>query len=211
MSYETWFAFAAASVVLLAIPGPSMLLVISYALGYGRKTAFATVTGVALGHLVAMTAAVVGLAALLIGSATAFAVVKWIGAAYLLLMAINLWRAPAGKVPVADNDNLPQDKPLKIVAHCFAVTAGDAKNIAILVAFLPQFMTATLPISDQVYALISTYVALSTVVAAAYALIAGKALKYIRKRSVRRAKKHGNGTVLIAAGSVTAGYRKIAA
>lgn len=56
MSFEHWFAFAAASAVLLAIPGPTILLVISYALGHGRKIAGATVAGVALGDFTAMTA-----------------------------------------------------------------------------------------------------------------------------------------------------------
>ena len=61
MSFEHWFAFAAASAVLLALPGPTIRLVISYALGHGRNTAGATVAGVALGDFTAMTASMLGL------------------------------------------------------------------------------------------------------------------------------------------------------
>lgn len=211
MTYETWFAFVAASVVLLAIPGPSVLLVISYALGYGRKTAFATVIGIALGDLVAMIASLAGLGALLSTSATAFAVVKWIGAAYLVFLGIRLWRAPVGNGPIADNDNLPEEKPLRIVGHCFMVTALNPKSIVFFVAFLPQFLTPAAPFFEQVSLLVATFVALSIANAVVFTLIAAKARQYIRKRSVRRMINRGGGTVLIAAGAVTAGYRKIAA
>lgn len=94
MSFEHWFAFAAASAVLLAIPGPTILLVISYALGHGRKIAGATVAGVALGDFTAMTASMLGLGALLATSAAVFTVLKWIGAAYLVWLGIKLWKAP---------------------------------------------------------------------------------------------------------------------
>ena len=63
MSLEAWLAFAAASAIMLAIPGPTILLVVSYALGHGRRTAFATVGGVALGDFTAMTASLFGLGA----------------------------------------------------------------------------------------------------------------------------------------------------
>lgn len=132
MSNVTWFTFVAASAVILVIPGPSVQQVVSYALGYGRKTAFATVIGVALGHLVVMSASLAGLAALLWSSAATFAAVKWMGAAYLVYMGIHLWRAPVGKGPIADNDNLPQEKPLKIITHCFAVTVLTPKSMVFL-------------------------------------------------------------------------------
>eukprot|EP01031_Cornospumella_fuschlensis_P002726 gene2726-3409_t len=114
MTIEHWLAFAAASAIVLAIPGPTILLVTSYALGHGRKTAFATVTGVALGDLVAMTASIAGMGALLATSATAFMVLKWIGGAYLVFLGIRLWRAPIVDGPLADNDNLPQERFAKI-------------------------------------------------------------------------------------------------
>src|SRR5947209_175088 len=74
MSVEHWLAFAAASAILVAIPGPTVLLVISYALGHGRRSAAATVAGVALGDLTAMTASMLGLGALLAASAAIFTV-----------------------------------------------------------------------------------------------------------------------------------------
>ena len=93
MGLETWLAFAAASAVLLAIPGPTILLVVSYALGRGWKVAAPVATGVALGDLTAMTLSMLGVGALLAGSAALFTVLKWVGAGYLVFLGVKLWRA----------------------------------------------------------------------------------------------------------------------
>src|SRR5260221_14070304 len=96
MTLDHWLAFAAASAILLAIPGPTVLLVISYALGHGRRSAYATVAGVALGDFTAMTASMLGLGAMLAASAALFTVLKWVGAAYLVYLGIKLGRGPGG-------------------------------------------------------------------------------------------------------------------
>ncbi|MCR9114619.1 MAG: LysE family transporter, partial [Rhodobacteraceae bacterium] len=84
MPLDLWLAFVAASTALLLIPGPTVLLVLSYALSQGRRVALASATGVALGDFVAMTASLAGLGALVLASATLFTALKWIGAAYLI-------------------------------------------------------------------------------------------------------------------------------
>ena len=93
MAFEIWIAFVLASLVLLAIPGPTVMLVVSYALGRGRASAYATVPGVAFGDLTAMTASLLGAGAILSASATMFTVLKLVGAAYLIWLGIQLWRA----------------------------------------------------------------------------------------------------------------------
>ncbi|MFL5158056.1 MAG: LysE family translocator, partial [Microvirga sp.] len=93
MTLETWLAFTAASAVLLVIPGPTILLVVSYALGQGWRTALPMAIGVALGDFTAMTLSLLGLGALLAVSATLFTALKWAGAAYLIWLGIKLWRA----------------------------------------------------------------------------------------------------------------------
>ena len=93
MSFETWLAFVAASTILLMIPGPTILLVVSYALGQGWRTALPMSIGVALGDFTAMTLSMLGIGALLAASATVFTALKWIGAAYLIYLGIKLFRA----------------------------------------------------------------------------------------------------------------------
>src|SRR5258707_5391865 len=92
MTCECWAAFTAASAVLLIIPGPTVLLVVSYALGQGWRTALPMAIGVALGDFTAMTLSMLGLGALLAASATLFTALKWIGAAYLVWLGVKLWR-----------------------------------------------------------------------------------------------------------------------
>ena len=78
---EIWLAFAFASLIVLAIPGPTVMLVVSCALGRGRASAWATVPGVALGDLTAMTASPLGPGAILAASATHFTALKLAGGA----------------------------------------------------------------------------------------------------------------------------------
>jgi len=88
MQLDLWLAFVAASAILLLIPGPTVLLVISYALGEGRRSALSTVAGVTLGDLTSVTLAMAGLGALLATSTELFTALRWIGAAYLVVICL---------------------------------------------------------------------------------------------------------------------------
>jgi hypothetical protein len=130
MPLENWLAFVAASAIMLAIPGPTILLVISYALGHGRKASTATVTGVALGDFTAMTASMLGLGALLATSAALFTGLKWIGAAYLIYLGIKLWRSPVGVEGGEAAGVTGRERPLKIFLHAYVVTALNPKALS---------------------------------------------------------------------------------
>src|SRR6476661_3278126 len=137
MTIEIWAAFAAASALLLIIPGPTVLLVVSYALGQGWRTALPMAVGVALGDFTAMTLSMLGLGALLAASSTLFTVLKWIGAAYLVWLGIKLWRA-GGTLEAAPR---PCAVPAaKMLGHAWLVTALNPKSITFFVAFLPAFL-----------------------------------------------------------------------
>ncbi|WP_341857911.1 LysE family translocator [Sinorhizobium medicae] len=208
MSFEHWFAFAAASAVLLAIPGPTILLVISYALGHGRKIPGATVAGVALGDFTAMTASMLGLGALLATSAAVFTVLKWIGAAYLVWLGIKLWKAPVE----SDTGSLrksPVERPSRIFIHTYAVTALNPKSILFFVAFLPQFLDLSRPLFTQMAIFETTFLVLATVNAALYAWLAAAASSTIRRPSVRRIVNRVGGSLLIGAGLLTAGLKRV--
>jgi threonine/homoserine/homoserine lactone efflux protein len=175
MSFEHWFAFAAASAVLLAIPGPTILLVISYAIGHGRKVAGATVAGVALGDFTAMTASMLGLGALLATSAAIFTALKWIGAAYLVWLGVKLWRAPVGDEAGITGEASPAERPLRIFLHAYAVTALNPKSILFFVAFLPQFLDLSRPLFAQMVIFEATFLTLATANATLYACLASAA------------------------------------
>lgn len=208
MSFEHWLAFVAASVVLLIIPGPTVLLVVSYALGHGRRYAAATVAGVAAGDFTAMTGSLLGLGALLATSAALFTAVKWIGAAYLVYLGIKLWRASVGALGQAD---ISETRPWRIFAHAYVVTALNPKGIVFFVAFLPQFLDMTRPLVPQMAILVATFVSLATLNVTLFALTASSARRAIRRPSVQRTVNRIGGSFLIGAGLLTAAWRRAAA
>lgn len=208
MSFETWLAFVAAAAVLLAIPGPTITLVIAYALSRGRSAAWWTVGGVVLGDFTAMTASLLGLGALLAASATAFTVVKWLGAAYLVWLGISLWRAPVA-APEAQAAAVAVPGR-RILAHAFAVTALNPKGIVFFVAFLPQFVSPTAPLLPQLVTLEITFLVLAALNCGLYALLAARARSRLSSPGARRWLNRIGGGVLVGAGIAAAGLRRSA-
>jgi threonine/homoserine/homoserine lactone efflux protein len=206
MTFEHWLAFAAASAVMLAIPGPTVVLVISYALAHGRRSAGATVAGVALGDFTAMTTSMLGLGALLAASAALFTALKWIGAAYLIYLGIKLWRSP---VSDPGSVEVEEARPSRIFFHAYAVTALNPKSIVFFVAFLPQFLVAGAPLLPQMILFEVTFLILATLNAAGYALVAAGARQTIRKPAVQRVVNRTGGSLLIGAGMLAAGLRRV--
>ena len=208
MPFENWLAFAAAAAIVLVIPGPTILLVISYALGHGRKPAAAIVAGVALGDLTAMTASMVGLGAILAASAELFTVLRWIGAAYLIYLGIKLWRAP-----VAQQGSLeaPSLGLARIFTHAYAVTALNPKSLVFFVAFVPQFLSSQVAFLPQVTVMVATFVVMAALNAALYGFLASSARGALRSPAVQRTVNRTGGGLLIGAGLTAALWRKSAA
>jgi threonine/homoserine/homoserine lactone efflux protein len=204
MSLELWLAFVAASAILLAIPGPTILIVVSYALGHGRRAALSTVAGVALGDFTAMTCSMLGLGALLATSAMLFTALKWLGAAYLVYLGLKLWRAPptlaAAAADEAGASPVPELRPWRMFGHAYLVTALNPKSLVFFVAFLPQFLDLSAPLAPQMIVLEATFVTLAALNALAYALAASAARTQIRRPSVQRAVNRVGGSLLIGAG-----------
>ena len=214
MTFQHWLAFAAASAVLVAIPGPTVLLIISYALGHGRRAARATVAGVALGDFTAMTASMLGLGALLAASALLFTALKWIGAVYLVYLGVRLFRAAPQALDSATGDTTGAagaTRPWRIFLHAYAVTATNPKSIVFFVAFLPQFLVPSAPILPQMALFEATFLVLASTNAVLYGLMAAKARSTIRRPAVQRAVNRVGGTLLIGAGILTVAWRKAAA
>ncbi|WP_171177859.1 LysE family translocator [Ruegeria sp. HKCCA4633] len=207
MQFDLWLAFVAASTALLLIPGPTVLLVLSYALSKGRSVAVASATGVAVGDLVAMTASLLGLGALVLASATLFSVLKWVGAAYLVWLGIKLLRsAPAGGLGTIDT---ARDVTARnVFGHAAAVTALNPKSIAFFIAFVPQFLRPTEPLGPQFAILIVTFVGLAWLNALAYALLADRLRRLIGRASVISAMTRFGGLTLVGMGVATAVLRR---
>jgi threonine/homoserine/homoserine lactone efflux protein len=203
MSFETWAAFAAASSVLLVIPGPTVLLVVSYALGQGWRTALPMAIGVALGDFTAMTLSMLGLGALLATSATLFTVLKWIGAAYLVYLGIKLWRA-GGTLDAAPRTDAVS--AAKMLGHAWLVTALNPKSITFFVAFLPAFLDPKADFLTQMLVFETTFLVLAFANAFGYALVASRARRLASDpRAIGVVNKVGGG-LLVGAGVATVSF-----
>lgn len=200
MTIATWLAFAAASAVMLVIPGPTVLLVVSYALTQGRRVALAMAAGVAIGDFTAMTLSLAGLGALLLTSAALFTGLKWIGAAYLIYLGIRLWRAD----PQLPEVSAEAAKTGGIFWHAFLVTALNPKSIAFFVAFVPQFVDHHAALLPQLAVMEATFVGLALVNALAFAFAADRLRGRIRQRRTLQRFNRAGGSCLVGIGVATA-------
>lgn len=202
MTLETWLAFLLASAAMLAIPGPTILLIIGQSLGAGRGRALPLVAGVALGDLTAITLSLAGLGALLAASSLAFTVLKWAGAAYLIWLGLRMWRAPVTA------EAAPALTARRAFRDAYVVTALNPKGIAFFVAFVPQFINPGAPFLPQAALLVGSFVTLAAANALLYALLAGRLSGTVARPSVRRAFNRLGGTMLMGAGVATAAMRR---
>tara|TARA_R110002110_G_scaffold152033_23_gene344555 strand:+ start:4312 stop:4941 length:630 start_codon:yes stop_codon:yes gene_type:complete len=206
MSFEIWLAFVAASTALLLIPGPTVLLVLSYALSKGRSVALASAAGVATGDLIAMSASLAGLGALVLASAALFTALKWMGAAYLIWLGIKLIRsAPTTGLALPEGRDVDARQ---IFGHAAAVTALNPKSIAFFIAFVPQFLRHDASLMPQFVVLTATFVGLAALNALAYALLADRLRRVIARPGILTWITRAGGGALILMGLLTATLRR---
>ena len=205
MSPHLWISFALACLVMGLIPGPGVMSIVGYAVGSGRRTALASVAGMAVGNIVAMSLSLAGVGALLAASALAFAILKWAGALYLIGF---------GLVTIVRSRSHPDDAaPLKVVSPRAAFTGNVAvgtfhpKTIVFFVAFAPQFILAGGDYTRQAVILVLTFGVVVGCTDTIYALVAAKASRLIRRSGAGRWARRASGGVLIAAGLATASGR----
>jgi len=206
MTFELWLAFTLASTGLLLIPGPTVLLVLSYAVNQGKKTALASVFGVTVGDFVAMTASLVGLGALILASAALFNILKWMGALYLIYLGVQMLRKPA----VAAVDGGTDTPPKKAFVQSVLVTALNPKSNIFFLAFVPQFVDTSSALFPQFAILIVTFVGLTILINAGYALCATQIRQYLTRPAAQKLMSQISGTTLIGMGVLTAAYKRTA-
>ena len=199
MPLELWLAYVATSAVVLAIPGPTILLVLSYSIAHGRKATLPLVAGVALGDSLAITLSLIGLGTLLSASAFWFTLIKWMGGLYLIYLGVRLMRGATKPIqlqaPLAQ-----QASPRKLFANAFIVTALNPKSIVFFIALLPQFISAAHPAAPQLWILGITFVVLATIGATIYALFAASIRRFLASPRAQMAYSYIGGGLLCGAG-----------
>ncbi|KAE9630489.1 MULTISPECIES: LysE family translocator [Parasedimentitalea] len=207
MTYETWIAFVLASAIVVVIPGPNIILTVNFALRSGRRTGWGTVTGTALGALVAMSATLMGAGAILATSVTLFSILKIAGAAYLIWMAYCLWTAPVEEVE--EPGSVAGRSLWSIFAQSFLVSALNPKGPVFYMAFVPQFVNTSLPVFEQFAILTATFVGVAALNGMMWLFFASGLRARLQKPRARRAVNRTGASCMFAAGVFTANASRV--
>jgi threonine/homoserine/homoserine lactone efflux protein len=199
MSLEAWLAYVAATAILVVIPGPTILTVISYSMAHGKRARLPLVVAVTLGDSTALALSLLGLGTLLAASAFWFTVVKVAGGLYLLVLGFKMFRA--GVAPTEVLKPAAPGSMWRLFGNTWLVTALNPKGIVFFVAFLPQFINRHADINHQLWVLAITFVVMATINATLYAVFAAKASSFLASRRAKQGFNLAGGSLLSIAGA----------
>lgn len=196
MELHVYLAFVVATAIMIALPGPSVLLTVAHSISFGWKPAIATVAGETMGIAVQLLVAAIGLTSLLNGVAQAFEWLRWAGAAYLVYLGIKQWRS-AGE-PLAF-DTLSVSKT-NLFVQGLVITIFNPKSLIFIAAFLPQFIDAARPLGVQFAFIVPTFLVITFTVTSVWALVAGNARGFFQSRQAFKSVMRTAGGLMIIAG-----------
>lgn len=159
MAFEVWLAFALASAIVVLIPGPNIVLTVTYAIRGGFRSGVATVPGQVLGAFIGMTASLAGAGAILAASVGLFTAMKVVGALYLMWLAYKLWTAPVEGIRT--QDDAPDRSLWRLFRQSVLISALNPKGPVFYVAFVPQFIDPSAPAFAQFAILTATFLAVA--------------------------------------------------
>ena len=196
--------FSAAAIALLVVPGPAVLYIVAQSIDQGRRAGLVSMLGVQAGGIVHVLAAAIGLSSLLVSSATAFEIVKYVGAAYLIFLGLR--RLFSRDEPPEAGTAPPAKSLRRLFAQGAVVNILNPKTALFFFAFLPQFVDpAAGHAVIQMLLLGLLFIGIAVVSDGMYALAAGSAAGFLRGNAgFVRAQRYVSGTVFIGLGVATA-------
>ena len=204
---STLLLFAAAALALIVVPGPAVLYIVAQSIDQGRLAGFVSALGIAVGGLVHVTAAAIGLSSLLVSSATAFAAVKYAGAAYLI--GLGLYTLLVRKEETAAA--VPGERRLRRrFWQGVIVNVLNPKTALFFFAFLPQFVDPDKGSAALQIAILGLlFVALAVISDSVWALVAGSASDRLRRsRRFLAVQRYVSGSVFVGLGVLTASAKR---
>ncbi len=170
MDLNLWIAFVVSTAVIVAIPGPTVMLVVSHALTHGSLLAMGTVSAIALANIVLIGLSYLGIAALLSASDLLFSAVRICGALYLIHIGARMFRA-------GSTVSVPESRAtsaLRLARQGFVSTLLNPKSFVFVVSFFPQFMNPDAPSLPQIVVLTASFLGVGIPVISVYVLLAGR-------------------------------------
>ena len=178
MELHVYLAFVVATAIMIALPGPSVLLTVAHSISFGWKHALSTVAGATMGIAVQLIVAAIGLTSLLNVIAGAFEWLRWAGAAYLVYLGIKQWRSASE--PLEFNTSLVSKTNL--FAQGLVTTIPNPKSLIFIAAFLPQFIDASRPPGLQFTFIVPTFLVITFTVTSVWALVAGNVRGFLQSQ-----------------------------
>ncbi|MBL0918731.1 MAG: LysE family transporter [Hydrogenophaga sp.] len=209
MDFATWLAFFAASWAISISPGAGAVAAMSAGLTHGFRRGYLTTLGLVLGIWTQIVVVGVGLGALVATSATAFAVIKWAGVAYLVWLGVQQWRAPARPIAQASADAVPQ-RARDLIVRGWIINALNPKGTVFLLAVVPQFLDLSQPLAPQYGVIALTLGFTDLVVMAGYTALAARLLRTLKSTAHVRALNRVFGSLFVVAGGLLALFKRSA-
>jgi len=201
MSLDLIMIFSLTVFLTSIIPGPSMLLALTHGMQYGAKKTVISALGNVTATFIQALISIVGLGTLLVASETAFEVIRWLGAGYLVYMGVCMVRS--SREARVDNEKcelIELSSPLKMYFQSFLVTAGNPKAIIFFGAVFPQFIDSNMPIIPQAIILVSICALSAFCCFMAYGIGGQKASFLFSKNTVGVYVKRAVGSTFIGSG-----------
>lgn len=209
MEFSTWLAFFAAAWAISLSPGAGAIAAMSSGLNHGFKRGYFTTFGLILGILSQILVVGAGLGALIAASSLGFAIVKWLGVAYLVFLGIQQWRAPATPLVAVDGEARVVTRR-QLVLRGWMINAVNPKGTVFLLAVVPQFLDLHASLGPQYLVIAATLTFTDMVVMAGYTVLAARVLSVLRSQRQVRIMNRTFGSLFIAAGALLATFKRAA-
>lgn len=178
-------------------PGPAAMCVMSQASRHGVRASFAGISGIQTGNLLFFIGIAMGLASLLAAATTAFTVLRWLGAAYLIYLGVRILSSTFRKVDAADVKQAPATASRSLFLQGLLIQLTNPKALLFVSALLPQFIDGTRSLGPQIALLAIITVFVDVVVMAGYAVLAGHGMRSLRSSSLMKWIERTFGAALI--------------
>ena len=205
MELHVYVAFVIATAVMIALPGPSVLLTLAHSISFGWKHAIFTVAGATMGIAAQLIIATIGLSSLLNVLTDAFEWLRWAGALYLIYLGIKQWKGAGDPLKVKTT---PISK-VNLFVQGFVVTTFNPKSLIFIAAFLPQFIDAAQPLGSQFSIIVPTFLFICFTITSVWALVAGKVRGFLQESWALKPVLRTAGGLMIAAGFGLAMARRV--
>ncbi len=179
MEWDLWLAFVGASIAISVSPGAGAIQSMATGLTHGLRRGYWSITGLQIGLMMQLALVAVGLGAAVAKSVVAFTVIKWIGVAYLIYLAVRQWRTATGDLGEQLSANVEGGR-LALLVRGFLVNVTNPKGLVFLLAVLPQFIVPADALLPQYLTIAATMVVVDVVVMAGYTGLAARLVSWLR-------------------------------